>query len=57
MHSLTQGLGNWISTESNRTTTMSIIVEVRAAEGGDDAKDLVGEQFAVYAKRCTRKGL
>lgn len=36
---------------------MGIIVEIRAAEGGDDAKSLVAEQFAVYAKRCTRKGL
>jgi protein subunit release factor A len=36
---------------------MGIIVEIRAAEGGDDAKSLVSEQFAVYAKRCTRKGL
>lgn len=31
---------------------MSLIVEIRAAEGGDDAKDLVREQFAIYAKYC-----
>ncbi len=28
------------------------MVEIRAAEGGDDAKDLVREQLAVYAKFC-----
>lgn len=32
---------------------MSVIVEIRAAEGGADAKDLVGEQFAIYARFCT----
>jgi peptide chain release factor 1 len=35
----------------------AIVVEVRAAEGGADAKDLVGEQFAIYARRCARLGL
>ena len=35
----------------------TIIVEIRAAEGGDDAKDLVYEQFAVYAKLCSRHNL
>ena len=29
---------------------MSVIVEIRAAEGGDDAKSLGHEQFAVYRK-------
>lgn len=28
---------------------MGCIVEIRAAEGGDDAKTLVIEQFAIYA--------
>lgn len=28
----------------------SVIVEIRAAEGGDDAKLLVKEQFAIYAR-------
>jgi protein subunit release factor A len=28
----------------------TIIVEVRGAEGGDDAKDLVHEQVALYVK-------
>jgi hypothetical protein len=36
---------------------MSVIVEIRAAEGGQDAKDLVREQFAVYANRAARHGL
>lgn len=34
----------------------SVIVEIRAAEGGEDAKLLVLEQLAVYAKFSTRKG-
>ncbi len=36
---------------------MSVIVEIRAAEGGQDAKNLVIEQFSVYAKRAARHGL
>lgn len=35
----------------------TIIVELRAAEGGDDAKLLVGEQFAIYVKYAMRHGL
>lgn len=31
---------------------MGVIVEIRSGEGGDDAKDLVSEQFGVYAKYC-----
>lgn len=34
-----------------------MIIEIRAAEGGADAKDLVFEQFAIYAKVATRRGL
>jgi len=34
-----------------------ILVEIRAAEGGDDAKDLVFEQFAIYTKVAPRRGL
>lgn len=26
----------------------SVIIEIRAAEGGDDAKLLVGQQWAIY---------
>jgi protein subunit release factor A len=35
----------------------SIIVEVRAAEGGEDAKLLVLEQFKIYEQLCRRRGL
>jgi peptide chain release factor 1 len=35
----------------------AVIVEIRAAEGGADAKDLVREQLALYAKYTTRRGL
>ncbi len=34
-----------------------MIVEIRAAEGGDDAKALVLEQFSVYGKLAARRGL
>jgi protein subunit release factor A len=33
------------------------IVEIRAAEGGDDAKLLVCEQFRIYCKFARRRGL
>lgn len=29
-----------------------MIIEIRAAEGGDDAKDLVLQQLVIYLKRC-----
>jgi protein subunit release factor A len=32
----------------------TITVEIRAAEGGDDAKLLVEDQAAVYGKFCKR---
>jgi len=35
----------------------SIIVEIRAAEGGADAKLLVHEQVAIYARWTTRRSL
>jgi protein subunit release factor A len=35
----------------------TVIVEIRAAEGGDDAKALVCEQFKVYSKLAERRGL
>lgn len=35
----------------------SVIVEIHAAEGGDDAKTLVTEQFGVYAKLGAKRGL
>jgi protein subunit release factor A len=36
---------------------MSVMVEIRSAEGGDDAKDLVNEQFTIYAKFCALRRL
>ncbi len=34
-----------------------VMVELRAAEGGEDAKLLVGTQLGIYKKYCTRKYL
>ena len=36
---------------------MELIVEIRAAEGGSDAKLLVLDQYAIYAKMGARRGL
>lgn len=36
---------------------MNVIVEIRAAEGGDDAKLLVREQLRIYNRRAQRRGL
>jgi protein subunit release factor A len=35
----------------------SVIVEVRAGEGGMDAKALVQEQFGIYVRLMERRGL
>ncbi len=35
----------------------SVIVEIRAAEGGNDAKLLVEDQFAIYSRLSGRRGL
>ena len=34
-----------------------MIIEIRAAEGGDDAKLLVEDQLTIYAKLGLRRGL
>lgn len=34
-----------------------MLIEIRAAEGGDDAKLLVLEQFDVYQRLALRRGL
>ena len=34
-----------------------VIVEIRSAEGGLDAKDLVQEQLKIYIKLCTKRRL
>lgn len=36
---------------------MKAIIEIRAGEGGDDAKLLVPEQAAIYAAYAARTGL
>lgn len=36
---------------------MSIIVEIRAAEGGDDSKLLVEDQVSIYTKVAARECL
>ncbi len=36
---------------------MSCIVEIRAAEGGDDAKLLVDVQLSIYARLAARRSL
>ena len=35
---------------------MKAIVEIRAAEGGDDAKLLVDEMYSIYKKACSVNG-
>jgi protein subunit release factor A len=35
----------------------TVIVEIRGAEGGADAKLLVMEQLGIYEKVCVRNGL
>ena len=35
----------------------SLIVEIRAAEGGKDAKDLVGEQLKLYERYASARRL
>ncbi len=35
----------------------SVVLEIRAAEGGDDAKLLVMEQLAVYVRAAARREL
>jgi len=34
-----------------------LIIEVRAAEGGDDAKALVAHQVAIYTRVASRRSL
>jgi protein subunit release factor A len=35
----------------------SIICEIRSAEGGEDAKLLVQDQFGIYCRMGVRRGL
>jgi protein subunit release factor A len=36
---------------------MSVFIEIRSGEGGDDAKLLVQDQFAIYVKMGSRRSL
>lgn len=45
-----------LSAEENQMSE-SVIVEIRAAEGGADAKLLVLEQRAIYIRLCGRRSL
>lgn len=36
---------------------MKLVLEIRAAEGGDDAKLLVTDQMNAYLRRAERRGL
>jgi hypothetical protein len=38
-------------------TSDSVIGDIRAAEGGDDAKQLVIEQVKIYLRVCGRRSL
>jgi protein subunit release factor A len=38
-------------------TEQHLILELRAAEGGDDAKALVTKQVAIYTRVASRRGL
>lgn len=40
-----------------RASADTILVEIRAAEGGQDAKSLVIEQTKIYLRLCVRRGL
>ena len=35
----------------------AIVLEIRAAEGGMDAKGLVEDQWKIYLRRAERRGL
>lgn len=58
---LARGCGSTppISAEETMSTnaTDSVIVEIRGAEGGDDAKLLVLEQVKIYLRLCGRRFL
>lgn len=36
---------------------MGVLIEIRAAEGGDDAKLLVKQQLKIYGRLAARRGL
>jgi protein subunit release factor A len=46
-----------MSPTTGGTVMDSVILEIRAAEGGDDAKALVLEQMSIYVKVAGRRKL
>lgn len=42
---------------NERTMSQEVVIEIRAAEGGDDAKLLVLDQFRVYLNAARRQCL
>lgn len=48
--------GHWLVI-SYLENEMRLILEIRAAEGGDDAKALVAVQAAIYEAYALRQGL
>ncbi len=44
-------------TKKEKREMSSVIIEIRAAEGGLDAKDLVREQAAIYLRYASRRCL
>jgi protein subunit release factor A len=43
--------------DQNLIKEKCMIIEIRAAEGGEDAKLLVEDQVTIYARVATRRGL
>jgi len=48
---------NRVAPRRARATLLAMILEIRAAEGGDDAKLLVIEQWKVYQRMIELEGL
>ena len=46
-----------MSVSARRGPVSSVIIEIRAAEGGDDAKLLVEHMLGIYLRRAARRGL
>lgn len=46
-----------VDLQIKKESNMSIILEIRSAEGGEDAKLLVEDQFKIYHKLAVRRCL
>jgi protein subunit release factor A len=47
----------WTTKAEKRTSEQAIIVEIRAAEGGEDATEIALEQVGIYVKYAARRRL